>query len=152
MWRNLSVKKVDPESIRIGRFAGSVTAWSEAARSDAKEMSLSSPFDPEDYDHLLPYVEKAAEKNQVRFHLEKTLMTTDLFAEIDMGDKWVFIIYKKDRVLADYLALKSKKKRLEEEGKYLGENRKKIARTMGKLLCYSDDYIEERIKMVAREA
>jgi hypothetical protein len=145
----LSEKKVDHESFRIGRFAGSATAWSEAARSEAKDMSLSSPFDPEDYDSLLPYVEKATEKNQVGFHLEKTLMTTDLFAEIDMGDKWVFIIYKKERVLADYKALKVKKKHLEKEGKYMGENRKNIARSMGKLLGYSNGYIEERIKRIA---
>jgi hypothetical protein len=58
---------------------------------------------------LYYHVEKAAEKNQVGFHLEKTLMTTDLFAEIDMGDKWVFIIYKKKRVLVDYKVLKTKK-------------------------------------------
>jgi hypothetical protein len=73
------------------------------------------------------------------------------FEFVGRAHKWVFIIYKKDRVLTDYLALKTKKKCLEEEGKYVGENRKKIARTMGKLLCYSDDYIEERIMMVARE-
>ena len=50
----MSAKGLDPESYRIGRFAGSANAWSEAARSGAKKMSLGSPFPPEDHDILRP--------------------------------------------------------------------------------------------------
>ena len=145
----MSEKGLDSESYRIGRFAGSATAWSEAARSGAKKMSLSSPFSPEDHDLFLPYVETATEENEVRFHLEKSLMTTDLFADIEMGGHWVFIIYMEERVLEDYLALKAEKELLEEEGKYVGEARKQIARDMGRLLDYSYGYIEVRMKRVA---
>ncbi len=145
----MSTKGLDPESYRIGRFAGSATAWSEAARSGAKEMSLSSPFPPGDHDLLRPYVERATESNEVRFHLEKTLMTTDLFADIDMGGSWVFIIYKEERILEGYLALKAEKESLEEEGEYVGETRKRIARSLGRLLGYRDEYIDERMKRVA---
>jgi hypothetical protein len=145
----MSAKGLDPESYRIGRFTGSVFAWSEAARGGAKKMSLSSPFPPEDHDLLIPYVERATEENQVRFHLEKNLMTTDLFADFDMEGRWVFIIYKEEKVLEDYLALKAEKESLEKEGGYVGETRKRIARGMGSLLGYSDDYIEERLERVA---
>jgi hypothetical protein len=145
----MSAEGLDPESYRIGRFAGSVFAWSEAARGGAKEMSLSSPFQPEDHDLLLPYVERATEENEVRFHLEKTLMTTDLFADFDMHGKWVFIIYKEKNVLEDYMALKAEKEHLEQEGHYVGEARLRIARGMGGLLGYNDAYIEERLKRVA---
>jgi hypothetical protein len=145
----MSAKGVDQESYRIGRFAGSVYAWSEAARSGAKEMSLGSPFPPGEYDLLLPIVERATEANDVHFHLEKTLMTTDLFADVDMGGSWVFIIYKEERVLVDYLALKAEKERLEEEGEYVGEVRKRIARSLGRLMGYRDEYIDERMKLVA---
>jgi hypothetical protein len=145
----MSTKGLDPKSYRIGRFAGSVNAWSEAARSGAKKMSLSSPFSPKDYDLLLPYVEKAAEENQVRFLLEKNLMTTDLFADVEMGDNWVFIVFKEENVVEDYLALKTEKEHFEKEGKYKGETRKRIAKGMGRLLGYSDNYIEERMKRVA---
>lgn len=147
----MSAVGLDPESYRIGRFAGSANAWSEAARSGAKEMSLSSPFPPGDHDLLLPYVERATEENQVRFHLDKTLMTTDLFADVDLGGHWVFIIYKEEKVLEDYLALKAEKERLEEEGGYVEEARRRIARGMGRLLGYSDGYIEERMKRVASQ-
>jgi hypothetical protein len=145
----MSAEGLDPESYRIGRFVGSVFAWCEAARGGAKEMSLSSPFQPEDHDILLPYVEKATEENEVRFHLEKTLMTTDLFADFDMQGKWVFIIYKEKKVLEDYLALKVEKERLEKEGGYIDDARLRIAWGMGRLLDYNDTYIDERLKRVA---
>ena len=145
----MSAEGLDPESYRIGRFAGSVYAWSEAARSGAKEMSLGSPFPPEDHDRLLPYVEEATGANDVHFYLEKSLMTTDLFADVDMGGNWVFIIYKEERILENYLSLKAEKERLEEEGEYVGEARKRIAWDMGRLMGYSDEYIDERMKRVA---
>ena len=145
----MSAEGLDPESYRIGRFAGSVYAWSEAARSGAKEMSLGSPFPPGDHDLLRPYVERATEANDVRFHLEKSLMTTDLFADVDMGGNWVFIIYKEERVLEGYLALKAEKERLEEEGEYVGEARKRIARSLGRFMGYRDEYIDERMRRVA---
>lgn len=141
----MSTEGLDPKSYRIGRFAGSVTAWSEAARSGAKKMSLSSPFFPQDYDLLLPYVKKATEDNQVRFLLEKNLMTTDLFAEVDMGDNWVFIIFKEENIVENYFALKTEKEHLEKEGKYVGNTGKRIAKEMGRLLGYSDQYIDERM-------
>jgi hypothetical protein len=140
---------LDPRSYYVGKFAGSATAWCEAARSGAKEMSLSSPFPPGDHDLLLPYIERAAKENEVQFYLEKTLMTTDLFADVDMTGKWVFVIYKKDGVIEDYLALKAEKGRLEESGDYAGEARRDIAVKMGRLLGYDEDYIIQRMESVA---
>jgi hypothetical protein len=146
---DLNAEGLDPRSYYVGRFAGSATAWCEAARSGAKEMSLSSPFPPEDHDLLLPHIERAARENDVHFYLEKTLMTTDLFADVDMTGKWVFVIYKKDRVIEDYLALKAEKERLEESGEYAGEARRDIAVKMGRLLGYDEDYIIQRMESVA---
>lgn len=147
----MSAEGLDPRGYYVGRFAGSATAWCEAARSGAKEMSLSSPFPPEDYDLLLPHIEKAARENEVQFYLEKTLMTTDLFADIDMVGRWVFVIFKKDQVLEGYLSLKSEKERLEEEGEYEGKARKEIAKGLGRLLGYDEGYIARRLERVASE-
>jgi len=147
----LSTEGLDPRSYYIGRFAGSATAWCEAARSGAKEMSLSSPFKPEDHDILHPHVEKAARENEVQFYLEKALITTDLFADIDTAGRWVFVIYKKDQVLEDYLSLKSEKERLEEKGEYEGKARKEIAKGLGRLLGYDEGYIARRLERVASE-
>ena len=145
----MSAEGLDPRSYYVGRFAGSATAWCEAARSGAKEMSLSSPFPPEDHDLLLPHIERAARENEVQFYLEKTLMTTDLFADVDMTGRWVFVIYKKDRVIDDYLALKGEKERLEESGMYAGDTRMDIALKMGRLLGYDEGYIAHRMDRLA---
>ena len=147
----LSTEGLDPRSYYVGRFAGSATAWCEAARSGAKEMSLSSPFKPEDYELLHPHIEEAARENEVQSYLEKTLMTTDLFADIDMAGRWVFVIYMKDRVLEDYLSLKSEKERLKEKGEYEGKAWKDIAKRMGSLLGYDEGYIAQRLERVASE-
>lgn len=112
---------------------------------------MSSPFKPEDYDLLHTHIEKASRENEVQFYLEKTLMTTDLFADIDMEGRWVFIIYRKDRVLEDYLSLKSEKGRLEERGEYEGKAREEIAKRMGRLLGYDEGYIAQRLERVASE-
>jgi hypothetical protein len=76
-------------------------------------------------------------------------MTTDLFADVDMTGRWVFVIYKKDRVIEGYLALKAEKERLEESREYTGEARRDIAVKMGRLLGYDEDYIIQRMESVA---
>lgn len=146
MAEKMSEEVMDPRSFYIGRFIGAVAAWCEAARAEAKDMSLSSPFQPTDHDSLITYVDKVTKENGVKFYLEKSLMTTDLFADVDMTGKWVFMIYKKDQVMEEYLALKAEKERLEGEGKYHGQRRINIAMKMGRLLGYSDSYIRQRVE------
>ena len=114
-------------------------------------MSLSAPFRPEDYEVILPHMEEQAGRNEVNFHLEKSLMGTDLFGEMDLSGIWVFIIYDEDEVLERYLALKEEKERLELEGEYVGDARREIAVGMGRLLGYSDAHINRRLKMVYGE-
>lgn len=145
------VDGLDLKSFHLGKFVGGVTAWCEAARSEAKDMSFSSPFHPKDHDQLLTHMDEVARQNEVKFYMEKNLLTTDLFADIDMEDRWVFIIYKKEQVLEDYLALKAEKERLEKGRKYAGDVRREIAQQLGRLLGYSDDYIAQSLEKVAEK-
>jgi len=142
----MNEEKMDSRSFCIGRFVGAVAAWSEAARAGAKEMSLSSPFPPTDYDILVTYVEEITKNNEVKYYLEKNLMTTDLFSDVDMTGKWVFMIYKEDRLIQNYLALKEEKELLEGEGRYRGQSRMDVAVKMGRLLGYSDSYTRQRLE------
>jgi len=135
---------MDEHSFRLGVHVGEIKAWCEAAKNDAKEMSLSAPFKEEEYELILPYMREYAERNNVNYYLEKELLMTDLFPDIDLEGIWVFIIYRKQEVLLAYLSLKKEKQQLIEEGLYSGENRREIARKMGRLLGYSDSAIEER--------
>jgi hypothetical protein len=108
-------------------------------------MSLSSPFKPEEISILLPKMKKIAEDHGVYFYLEKDLLITDLFPDVDMRNRWVFVIYKKKIILDSYIALKAEKENLVQNEKYAGVARKEIARKMGKLLGYSDSYIEGKL-------
>ncbi len=143
--------EIDERSFTLGKQVGEIKAWCEAARSGAKDMSLSAPFRPEEYEGILPHMEEQAGRNEVKFHLERSLMGTDLFGEMDLSGMWVFIIYAEDEVLERYLALKVKKERLESEGEYDGEARRDIAIGMGRLLGYNEAHINRRLKMVNGE-
>lgn len=123
---------------------GEIKAWCEAAKNDAKELSLSAPFKEEEYDLILPFMREYAERNSVNYYLEKELLKTDLFQGIDLEGIWVFIIYRKQEVLLAYLSLKKEKQQLIEEGQYQGVQRREIALKMGRLLGYSDSAIKER--------
>ena len=143
--------EIDERSFTLGRQVGEIKAWCEAAKSGAKDMSLSAPFRPEDYGSILPNMEEHAGRNEVKFYLEKNLMGTDLFGEMDLSGIWVFIIYATEEVLERYLALKAEKEGLESEGKYGGEARREIAMGMGRLLGYKEAHIDRRLKMVNGE-
>lgn len=132
------------DRFKLGMHVGEIKAWCEAAKNDAKEMSLSAPFKPEEYEIILPYMKEHAERNDVRFYNEKELIVTDLFGNIDLSGIWVFIIYRSPETLEKYLKLKEDKAKLLETGSYEGESRRNIAIRLGRLLGYSDPMIQER--------
>ena len=134
------------KAYNLGKQVGEIKAWCEAAGNEAKDMSLSNPFQPKDYKFLLPEAEKLAKRNGVRLYLEKSLLQTDLFKGLDLSRQWVFVIYKKQQILDRYLTLKADKEHLVNNGKYLGNTRKEIARKMGTLLGYSKATIELRLE------
>ena len=129
---------------KLGKMVGEIKAWCEAAKNEAKELSLSAPFKPEEYDTLLPHMKEQAERNRVNYYLEKSLIITDLFGDMDLSGIWVFLIYKVQKTLDAYLQLKEDKEKLVESEKYDGKPRKDIAIRFGKLLGYSERCIVER--------
>lgn len=132
------------DQFKLGKMVGEIKAWCEAAKNEAKELGLSAPFKPDDYDILLPHMKEQAGNNSVDYYLEKSLIITDLFGDMDLTGIWVFLIYKDQKTLDAYLKLKEDKERLVESGKYEGEARKDIAVGFGRLLGYSDKCILER--------
>ena len=132
------------DRFKLGMHVGEIKAWCETAKNDVKEMSLSAPFKPEEYETILPYMKEHAERNDVRFYHEKELIVTDLFGNIELSGIWVFIIYRSPETLKKYLSLKEDKAKLLETGSYEGEVRRDIAIRLGRLLGYSDPMIQER--------
>ena len=113
--------------------------------SDVKKLSLSAPFSPDDYTFLLPEAKKYAKLYGVHLFLEKNLLETDLFPNLQIKGDWVFVIYKKKPILDRYLLLKTEKEKRVHNNQYSGEVRKALAIQMGRLLSYSEGNIEERL-------
>ena len=132
------------DQFKLGKMVGEIKAWCEASKNEAKELGLSAPFKPEDYDTLLPHMVEQAENSSVNYYLEKSLIITDLFGDMDLSGIWVFLIYKHQETLENYLKLKEDKEKLMDSGKYVGEARRDLAIRFGKLLGYSERCILER--------
>ena len=136
--------KIDEASFNLGLHVGEIKAWCEAAGNDAKKMSLSAPFKPKMLEIIEPYMRSYAERNSVNYYLEKELIQTDLFGNMDLTKIWVFIIYKHHKFIQEYHSLKQRRQKLVEEEKYTGEYRRNIAVRFGKLLGYSNEAIWRR--------
>ena len=135
---------IDEYSYNLGLHVGEIKAWCEAAGNDAKKMSLSAPFKPEELRSIEPYMKKYAEKNHVSYILEEELIQTDLFGDMGLSGIWVFFIYKHPEVIEEYHSLKRERQKLIEDDAYTGEPRRSIAVRFGRLLGYSDEAIERR--------
>ena len=53
------------DQFKLGMQVGEIKAWCEAAKNEAKEMSLSAPFKPDEYEIILPYMKEHAERNSL---------------------------------------------------------------------------------------
>ena len=141
------VTTIDERSYWLGSFMGTVGAEAEFAMNEAKPFSLSDVFDPAEEPLLTPRVKAKCDGYGVSYYLEKDLMLTDLFADVDMGGAWVYIIYKKPNVLQAYLDLKAEEAALKASGQYdtAIAQRKSIAFRFGKLLGYTDAYLNAKL-------
>lgn len=132
------------DKFKLGLHVGEIKAWCEAAKNDAKKMSLSAPFKKREYDEIRTYMAQYAEKYDVNYYLEKDLIQTDLFDNMDLSGIWVFIIYKHPEILDEYFEIKRDKTNLIKHDKYFGEARKVMAVRFGSLLGYSEESIARR--------
>jgi hypothetical protein len=132
------------DQFKLGMHVGEIKAWCEAAKNEAKLMSLSAPFNSEEYDELHPYMKEHATRNDVNFFLERELIQTDLFGDMDLYGIWVFIIYKHPETLEKYMKLKQDKAEIIKKAQYKGEKRREIAIRFGKLLGYNEKSIVKR--------
>jgi hypothetical protein len=103
------------------------------------------PPSPENYDVIGPLSDEIVRGFGIRSFLEKSLLITDLQTEDFTRGKWSILYYENESVLKDYLALKKKKMRLEDMGKYNEPERKAISREFMRLLSYPDNKIEEKL-------
>lgn len=128
---------IDQRSYQLGVIG----AFAEVVGVGVKRLALSSPMSPADMDALIDDAVEIIERNDAKAYRDVDFLVTDLFpAEVTDG-MHVILIYN-DPVLDEYLALKERKQTLVDDGRYQGEERKEIAREMGRLLSYPEERIE----------
>ncbi len=138
-------QSVDQYSFDLGNFDGTVGAFCDVIMTGAKDLAFSDPFDPLMESVLTLYVAKKCAGYGVKYFIDRDLLLTKLFADVDMEGQWVYIIYQDDAVLEEYKALKAEEAQLIADGKYTEEKQIDLATRYGELMGYSAEHIKESI-------
>ena len=131
---------IDERSYQLGVIG----AFAEVVGLGVKRLALSSAMPPAEMDALIDEAEKIIARNDALSYRETDFLVTGLFPPEATEGKHVILIYK-DPVKDEYMALKERKQKLIDEGRYQGEERKEIAREMGRLLSYPEERIERML-------
>lgn len=125
---------------------GVIDAFNEVVRSGVKSLALAHPVkDRQLREELAQAAQEICAQYGTKLYKEDDPLLTDLFPLSLNQGTYNILFYQKEEVLAEYLALKQKKKTLQAEGRYAGQERKEIARLFGHLLSYTDEAIERLI-------
>ncbi len=142
--------KKTPYSIdRISFQLGMINCFVEMVACGVKRLALSPPVSPEDYGVIGPLSDETVRRFGICSVLDKSLLLTELQSEEFTRGKWSILYFEDDSVYRDYLELKTRKERLEKEGAYDADTRRKLSRDFMRLLSYPEAKIEERISQPA---
>jgi len=133
--------KIDPHSFQLGM----INCFAEIVACGVKQLAVSPPLRPKDYEAIKHSSEIIANAFGVKSYLEQSLIVTDLQSEEFTRGKVSVLYYKDDDVLKSYLNLKKKKAKWVREGKYDQKARKQISRKFMELLSYPEKVIEEKL-------
>ena len=130
--------KLDPLSYAIGNFS----TFAEVVDIGLKKMALSQALPPAELDALEREARLISEQWDVEIYREPDFLVTDLFPASATAGKDVLIIYR-GTTLDEYRALKERQAALVAGGNYDDDARREIAWSMGKLLSYPDEKINQ---------
>ena len=133
--------KLDKISFEIGM----INCFVEMVACGVKQLAISPPIDPKDYEIISEFSEKIVNAFGIQSYLEKSLIITDLQSADFTKGKWSILYFEKDEVLQKYFQLKEKKEQLEISGKYDTVARKDISCEFMQLLSYPKAKIEEKL-------
>jgi catechol 2,3-dioxygenase-like lactoylglutathione lyase family enzyme len=115
--------------------SGQLESFAEMVQAGVKPIALSRPMSSAELDLFMPEVKRLADKYEIEFFREPTLIGTSLFDSSAVGDKEVLILYK-GKSLEAYQMLKAKASDLTANGEYSGAKKEAISRAFGRLLGY----------------
>ena len=132
------MRDIDTYSYRCGVM----DCFCEMVRAGVKNLALSHPVDSRaEWEELGPFAAKIAGQYGVKCYPEEAPLVTDLFPLSATRGKYLYLFYRADHVLGEYLRLKERKASMVAERAYFGGNRTQIAREYGRLLSYSPETV-----------
>ncbi len=126
--------------------SGAVSGLSEAIVLDKKKIGLSSTMSVATADEFEYVLKHVIERRGLKYYREEDFLVTDMFPEERTKGKVLLVIYKNDKDLEDYFAVKKYKQEIIDGERYDLAARREIATRFGKLLSYSDEQIEFFLK------
>lgn len=130
---------------KISFELGMINCFVEMVACGVKQLAISPPINPKDYEIISEFSEKIVIGSGIRTYLEKSLIITDLQSVEFTYGKWSILYYEKDEILKKYFQLKEKKRKLEASRQYDTIARKEISREFMILLSYPVEKIEEKL-------
>lgn len=144
-WEPLLTQKreIDGYSYRLGVM----DAFLEMVAAGVKRLALSHPFaSVEEMDGCQEAVKELCRNYGAGCYREESLLVTDLFPVKNSRGLCVYLLYKDEKVLEEYLELKREKERLMASGLYVGQAREELAVRFGGLLSYGEDAARRMIE------
>lgn len=125
---------------------GMIDAYNETVALGVKALAVSRPMDRrEDREALIPFVHENCRKHQTKLYPEDDPLITDLVPTSAYLGKFLFLFYRADHVIEEYIRLKERKQALVASGAYFGGNRSRIAWEYGRLLSLPEEVIRTLI-------
>ena len=132
------MREIDTYSYRCGVM----DCFCEMVRAGVKALALSHPVHSRaEWEELGPFAAKIAAQYGVKCCPEAEPLVTDLFPLSATRGKFLYLFYRADHVLEEYLRLKERKASMVAGRAYFGGNRTQIAREYGRLLSYSPETV-----------
>lgn len=135
------LKDVIPTFDNHSFHAGIIMAFAEVVGAGCKKLALSSPYPHDFAKEMKAVAEFGAKKRNVIYYYEDDLLVSKLFRPDVAKDKTVIILVQNQKVLDEYLELKTLKKESNSKGNP-DELENEIVRRFGKLLSYDEASIK----------
>lgn len=137
----MAVKKIDTFSFQLGM----INCFVEMVAVGVKQLALSPPLLPKDYDEVKPYSDKIVKGFELNSFTDESLLVTMLQTEDFTRGKKTILYYKDDKILLKYLSLKKEKETLLKNNKWNEKEDKRISKVFMKLLSYPEKLIKEKL-------
>jgi hypothetical protein len=142
MTERFDSSKLDWKSYNLGVIMG----FAECVGAGVKKLGLSASMSSDEYDMIIDDVKLIAKDNRVLLYTDEDFLETVLFPAAYTRGKTVIHIYQNQSTNDEYLELHDKKRMHEAAGTLTDEIQRELAWSLGRLLSYSDEAIQRRLK------